>query len=147
MASHRRSYVRGRFTTLKEHMPRSHREHAEWTPERVIKWSAQIGSNTSILVEKILGSKVHPELGFRQALGLIRLKDKYGADRVERASQRALELGAHSYRFVNEMLKNKMDLAPKADQAPLREAVDSQTKEVQLALLSAENIRGAGFYH
>ncbi len=32
VASHVRSEERGRFTTLAEHMPASHRAHAEWTP-------------------------------------------------------------------------------------------------------------------
>ncbi|NIR29425.1 MAG: transposase, partial [Gammaproteobacteria bacterium] len=37
VASHRRSYLRGRHTTLPEHMPSSHRRYAEWTPERLIR--------------------------------------------------------------------------------------------------------------
>jgi transposase len=32
--SHARSYRRGGFTTNPEHMPKAHREHAEWTPSR-----------------------------------------------------------------------------------------------------------------
>ena len=148
IASHRRSYKRGGYTTLKEHMPKGHREHSEWTPERVIRWSKQIGPNTSALVEKILATKVHPQQGFMAALGLIRLEKPYGKARVENASGRALEVGAHSYQFVKQMLKNNMDGAQRGfDESPMGEQKDPVTNETQLALLSAENIRGSGYYH
>jgi transposase len=151
MASHRRSHKKGGYTTCKEHMPKSHREHADWTPERVVKWSKTIGENTALLVEKILSTKVHPQQGFRSALGLIRLADRYGKERVERASRRALELGAHSYKFVADMLKNKMDQALPVsrdiDNSPMIEERDPITNEPQMTLLSAENVRGSGYYH
>lgn len=148
VASHRRSYKRGGYTTLKEHMPKAHREYAEWTPERVISWSKQIGPNTALLVEKILSTKVHPQQGFMAALGLIRLSTPYGKERVERACARALEVGAHSYQFVKQVLKNKMDGAHLGfDESPMREQTDPVTNEIQLPLLSAENIRGSGYYY
>lgn len=148
VASHRRSYKRGGYTTSKEHMPKGHREYAEWTPERVIRWSKQIGPNAAALVEKILATKVHPQQGFMAALGLIRLEKPYGKDRVEKASARALEVGAHSYQFVKQMLKNNMDGGTKGfDESPMSESKDPVTNEIQLALLSAENIRGGSYYH
>jgi transposase len=52
ISSHRRSYKHSGFTTLKEHMPKSHREYAEWTPERVIEWSKKIGPNTAPSLRK-----------------------------------------------------------------------------------------------
>jgi transposase len=36
VASHCRSYLRGRHTTVPEHMPKSHREYLKWTPERLL---------------------------------------------------------------------------------------------------------------
>ena len=148
VASHRRSHKRGGYTTLKEHMPKSHREHAEWTPERVVNWSKIIGPNTARLVEKILATKVHPQQGFMAAMGLIRLAKPYGNERVERACGRAVEVGAFSYQFVKEMLKNKMDGADReCDPSPMCAQQDPETNETQLALLSAENIRGGSYYH
>lgn len=148
VASHRRSYKRGGFTTNPEHMPKSHREYAEWTPERVINWSKTIGPNTALLVEKILSTRKHPQQAFNAAQGLIRLSKPYGKERVERACSRALEVGAHSYQFVKEMLKNKMDGAGQEyDDGPMPPKKDPETNEVQLALLSTENIRGSDYYH
>lgn len=74
VASHRRSHARGKYTTLKEHMPASHRAHAEWSPSRMISWGTSIGVSTGVLVEKILENRPHPEQGYRSALGLIRLE-------------------------------------------------------------------------
>ncbi len=148
VASHRRSYKGGGYTTSKEHMPKGHREYAEWTPERVIRWSKQIGPNTAALVEKIMATKVHPQQGFMAALGLIRLEKPYGRARVEKACAKALEIGAHSYQFVNQVLKNNMDGANQVfDESPMTESKDQITNEIQLSLLSAENIRGSGYYH
>ena len=148
VASHRRSVKRGGYTTLKEHMPRSHREYAEWTPQRVIAWSAKIGPSAAKLVEEILKTKVHPQQGFAAALGLIRLDGPFPKERVERACKRALEVQAHSYQFVKSMLKNKMDQAePSGSDLPTQSTVDPVTKEEQLPLLGLENIRGGEYYH
>src|SRR5258708_12304592 len=38
VASHLRLTGRGRASTQTEHMPPSHRAHAEWTPSRLIAW-------------------------------------------------------------------------------------------------------------
>ena len=50
------------------------------------------------LVEAILAARPHPEQGFRSALGIIRLADRYGTERVEAACARALHLRSYSYR-------------------------------------------------
>jgi transposase len=136
VASHRRSHQRGKYTTNKEHMPASHRAHAEWSPSRMISWGTSIGVNTGVLIEKILENRPHPEQGYRSALGVIRLEKKYGKDRVEEAAGRALELKAHSYQFIAKMLINGMD-----------RAVDKSVEAQESLPLGEENIRGSGYYH
>jgi hypothetical protein len=54
VASHVRSYQRGAHTTLPEHMPKSHRAHAEWSPKRLIHWGSSIGMHTGEVVEHLL---------------------------------------------------------------------------------------------
>ena len=65
VSSHVRSYQRGMHTTIGEHMPKSHRAHAEWSPQRLIHWGVSIGVNTGAVVEHLLRSKPHPEQGYR----------------------------------------------------------------------------------
>jgi transposase len=88
VASHLRSFQRGRYTTEPAHMPDSHRRHQEWTPGRIISWAEKTGPATARLAQGILESRPHPEQGYRSCLGIVRLGDRYGAERVEAACQR-----------------------------------------------------------
>ena len=112
VASHLRSFVKHRHTTDPAHMPESHRRYARWTPSRIISWAANTGPSTAKLVEEILASRPHPEQGFRSALGIIRLADRYTAPRVEAACGRALHLRSYSYRSVESILSHGLDAQP-----------------------------------
>lgn len=135
VASHRRSMVRGMHTTDPCHMPKSHREHLEWTPERILEWASKTGSNTSLLCGKIMESRQHPEQGFRSCLGIIRLERDYGRGRLEAACQRALVMGAMSYKSISSILKNNLDR-----QLPLVPKPMTATRD-------HENLRGPDYYH
>lgn len=134
VAAHQRSYKRG-YTTLNEHMPKSHREYAEWTPERLVKWAAQTGEATAELVDTILSGLVHPQQGFNSCLGIISLSRKYGNDRVEAASKRALAIGGISYKSMKSILANGLDSKPLPERAPAKEPVQHP------------NIRGNSYYN
>ena len=60
VASHRRSRHPGRHTTVTAHMPRPHREYAEWTPRRLVAWANKTGPATAELIEQILTRRRHP---------------------------------------------------------------------------------------
>ena len=109
VASHKRSYQKGGSTTLTEHMPKAHQEHAKWTPHRIISWAKNNGESTAKLAEQIIAGRKHPQQGFRSCLGIIRLGKSYGNERLEKACQRALTIGAYSYKSVQSILKNSLD--------------------------------------
>jgi hypothetical protein len=81
----------------------------EWTPSRLIHWAETVGPATARVVSTILDSKPHPEMGYRACLGILRLAKAYSADRLEAASQRALRLGACSYRSLKSFLSRSLD--------------------------------------
>ncbi len=136
VASHARSYARGRHTTVAEHMPSSHRAHAEWTPSRILEWAEQMGPFTLALCDAILRERHHPEWGYRSCLGLFRLAKKYGAGRLDAACRRALHVGARSYAPVAAILQRNLDAQPLPDdEAP------ATTGPMH------ENVRGPGYYH
>ena len=112
VASHRRNYRQGGFTTLREHMPKSHQRHLHWTPSRIIKWAEKNGPNTQELITHILESRAHPEQGFRSCLGIMRLAKRYCPKRLEKACARALAIKACSYKSVESILKNGLDQQP-----------------------------------
>jgi transposase len=101
-------------------MPDSHRRHAEWTPSRIVAWAHKTGPATAELAEAILASRPHPEQGYRACLGIIRLADRYGAERVEAACRRALAVRAHSYRSVESILRHGLDAQPLPERGPAR---------------------------
>jgi transposase len=134
VATHVRSYQRGAHTTLPEHMPKSHRAHAEWSPKRLIQWGESIGSSTGAIVEYLLRSKPHPEQGYRACLGLLALARQYGELRLEAASGLAVRLGSPTRKSVKSILESGRDQRP-------------TTEPLALELPTHGNVRGPGYYH
>jgi transposase len=112
VASHVRSYQKGKHTTLKAHMPKAHQQYLEWTPQRMLNWAEKTGSYTAELIETILNSRPHPQQGFRSALGILRLSKAYGSERLESACKRALILHSYSYKSIASILKSGLDQKP-----------------------------------
>jgi len=134
VASHGRSREKGRHTTVAEHMPRAHREHAEWTPERVVRWAGETGPSVAAVVKRIMESRIHPQQGFRPSLGILRLGKRYGSDRVEAACRRALACEAISFRSIKSILEKGLDRQPLVAPPP------------DVPPIAHENIRGAGYF-
>jgi transposase len=135
VASYVRSYQRGVHTTLSEHMPQSHRAHAEWTPARLLSWGTAIGVHTGAVVEHLLTSKPHPEQGYRTCLGLLSLAREYGQGRLEAASALAIKLRSPTRKSVQSILRTGRDQ---------RQPVDTTE---QLDLPAHLNVRGPKYYH
>jgi transposase len=134
IAVHARNSGNGKHTTVADHMPSSHRRFADWNIERIRREASAIGPAMTTLCEVILEHRPHPEQGFRACMGILRLVKSFGADRVEAAASRALDIGAKTYGSVKSILDNNLDrqsVAPRAD-----------GKAVQ-----HPNIRGARYYH
>jgi len=137
VASHKRSAVKGRYTTELSHRPPEHQAHLAWSPERIVKWATSKGGSVGEFVEILIRSRRHPEQAYRAALGLIRLGDKYGAERLNRACARALEVGSAKYKTVQNILKNNMDQMPEKGES-----------SGQLDFLTTNaNVRGKEYYH
>jgi len=134
VASHVRRYDH-KPSTLPEHMPSSHRAHAEWTPSRLIRWGEKTGLATGRVVAGILERRPHPEQGYRSCLGLMRLGKKYGAQRLEAACERAEHLRSFSFRTVMNILASSQDR--------LRFEDESNDNDVTP---QHDNIRGAVYY-
>jgi transposase len=132
VANHLRSSRSHRPTTVADHMPSSHRRYRDWTHERILREAAATGEDTATLLELILRSRPHPEQGFRSCIGILGLRKRYGAERVDAACARALALGTRSYSSVAAILKNRQEKKASPDEQPG---------------LFHENIRGPGYYH
>ena len=134
VATHVRSSSNRKHTTVREHMPSSHQRYADWTPERIQRQANAIGPQTSALIEVIQREKTHPEQGFRACIGILRHAKTFGAERLEAACNRALEIGARSYTSVPSILKTNLD---RKRPAP---ATDGPA-------IAHDNIRGPRYFH
>ena len=132
--SHARRYDH-QPSTKPEHMPSSHRAHAEWTPSRLIHWAEKTGPAAGRVVAGILRSRPHPEQGYRACLGLMRLGRRYGNERLEAACARAEQLRSYSYRTVKNILASAQDRLPFEADSPAPPPSPSH-----------QNIRGAEYY-
>ena len=135
VASHQRSPLKGRHTTVAVHMPKAHQHYAEWTPQRLVLWATKTGEATAQVVETILASRPHPQQGFRACLGIMRLGTRYGEARLEAACRRALRIGACSYKSIESILTHDLD------QQPL------PGPPAAAPVITHSNIRGAQYYH
>jgi len=134
VAAHARTSSNYQHTTLRDHMPSSHRAYAERTPEKLRRQASHIGPNTGTLVEVILRERRHPEQGFRACTGIIRLAKSHSVERLEAACERALEINARSYASVKSILKNNLERRRR------ERATDGPA-------ITHPNIRGAGYFH
>ena len=134
IATHVRSDIAGKHTTLPEHRPKKHQD-LEWTVSRFVEKGRAIGPSTAALVERILQSRRHPELGYRSCLGILRLGNRYTNERLEAACLRAVALNTCSYRSIRSML------ATGFDRQPLQQPDESVVHQEIHA-----NVRGAGYY-
>ena len=91
VAIHPRMHQRGRYSTLKDHMPDNHRFMNEINSERLIEWSKKIGPHTSALVEATLHSRPYPQQAYRTCLGMLSLAKKHNHANLEIACQVILE--------------------------------------------------------
>ena len=133
IAVHHRRRDRGGHATIKEHMPKAHQRYAGMTPETLVARAARVGYHTAVLVERLMRDRPHPEQGYRSALGVLSLRRRFGADRLEAACDRALSCGTLSYKSVQSILTTGLDKAP-ATPAPVPPAPRH------------DNIRGADYY-
>ena len=135
VALHRRSRQKGGCTTVPEHRPKSHREHGAWPPERMRQWAGQVGPHTAELVGELLDRSAFPQERYRGCLGIIRLAQQCGSERMEAAARRALHYRTVSYASI------KAILASGADRQPLEGGEPGAGAAVEHA-----NVRGGGYY-
>jgi len=136
IASFARDLRRHAYTTLAEHMPSNHRHYLEqkgWDEEYFLKKSTAIGENTVKAIREVLQHRTFIEQSYRACIGILRLADKYGKQRLEAACARALLGHKVTYGILNKILEK---------------GLDKQALQVSLnfSLPEHQNLRGAEAY-
>lgn len=134
IASHVRNPGWRSHVTVPDHMPSSHRRHAEWTPARVLARAEKLGPSVAAFCQIVMEDRPHPEQGFRTCMGVLSLAKSYEPDRLDAACRRGVAIKARSVSSIRSILKNGLDqafLEPDVDELPLQHP----------------NIRGQKYYH
>jgi transposase len=134
VAAHVRSFRPGQFTTHEEHRPKAHQKYLQWTPGRLLHWAGKVGPCCARLVDHIMQSRPHPEMGYRSVMGIMRLGKGVGDARLEAASRRALHFGTCTYRSIQSILDHQLDQQPLEQELPFHSP-------------SHQNVRGKDYYN
>lgn len=134
IAIHQRDRRKNRYTTLPEHMPESHRQFKKqrsWNSDDYLEQASRIGEETVITITQMLASRFFPEQTYDACLGILRLAQKYGNDRLEAACRRGNQGIRITYHTIANILKNNLDQA------------SPNLVQPQLQIPEHDNIRGA----
>lgn len=133
VAVHARSRKPFSHTIAPEHMPERHKKHLAWTPHRLIAWAERTGPNTAEVIKAIFAGKPYVEMGFRPALGVMRLAESHGAEKMERVCAYALPRRLIRVSQLSQLLKME------AGQSHLFQSEEPK-------VVAHENLRGMGQY-
>ncbi|MGI0133365.1 MAG: Mu transposase domain-containing protein, partial [Candidatus Micrarchaeaceae archaeon] len=107
-ASHPRNFIEKGLSTLDEHRPPQHSLYAGMSVETFVSIASSVGTFTRQVINAILESHPNPQMGFDKCFGILfSLRDKYGDQKLETASEYAIRIGSPSYRLVKAALESK----------------------------------------
>lgn len=112
IATHDRIRSRHSYTTDEMHLAPNHRavyESRGWDASYFKRQASQVGPHTRIVIDRMLQSKSFPEQTYNSCLGILRLANKYSAQRLEKASEILADMPKVNYTLVNNILKHGMD--------------------------------------
>ena len=135
IAAHPISNKKHSFSTIEEHMPKSHQEQSKISIDMIRRWAHRIGGNTTQFIEHLMATRHMPQQSYRACLGVLRLSNAYGEYRLEKACAKALSVGADRYKHIENILKNNLEEEP----------INNDCRKTPLK--DHENIRGPNFYH
>jgi len=135
IAYHRRSTLKYKYSTVKDHLSSAHQFVSSWNPDKFISWAGAIAPVVKDYIIQILDKTDYPEQAYRSCVGILSQEKKYDRERFIKAIQRATYFGAFNYSIVKKILDPGLDqIAPADDVA------------AQMALPFHENIRGPQHY-
>ena len=108
VAVHPRNYKTGGYSTCKEHLCSQHRHYLDRSPEYYKNKALAKSKLFYQVIEKLFSQDKYPEQLYRTCDGLLALQRKTDKAQFDKACNMALEYGNYSYRFIQNIIKNKM---------------------------------------
>lgn len=124
VAYHKRDRRAGKYTTVDDHVPSSHKYILGLNPEEFIKWGTGICSEAGQYIEKLIASKKVPEQAYKSCQGLQSLTRKLGKEKFIEACRMGLDLKVYNYMFIKNVMENKENkVVPKIPVLPFHENI------------------------
>jgi len=133
IATHTRNYKAYVYTTNPEHLASTHKFVTDMDASKFLDWANKIDPFVGDLILKIIESKTHPEQAYKSCLGILSFEKKIGKERLINACKRALDYKSYSYKIIQTILENNLDL------------IDDQPEE-EYKLPTHDNIRGKNYF-
>lgn len=118
-----------------QYLKPSDRHFSQWNSNESLEWASTAGEQVRAYLAKQLAHSTIHEHGYRLTMSMKRLHNEYGAERLNAACARALEIGAEKIGSVRSILRNRLD-----------QQVNPGTNH-QEATFDHANVRGADYYH
>ena len=138
IAVHQRSSKAGGFTTNDKHLSPNIRFVKNWSVDQFIDQATKVGPQTLEYVQQVFKHKSHPEQAYKACMGLMKLAQRFGHQRIEKACHRALFYGAFTYQAVKVILEQGMDQWELGGPAP--------EEQPDIINESHPNIRGGTYF-
>jgi hypothetical protein len=134
IAHHKRNLKQHGYTSLKEHMPSSHRFVSDWNPDKFLQWASAISPEVYAYINRILENYPYPEQAYRSCVGILSLDKKVGRERLINSVKRASEYGLYNFSVIKRILQSGLD------------CFTTEEEKGDDAVIEHDNIRGADTY-
>lgn len=108
LAVHERSYMKGKYTTNKEHLCSTHQHYLNRSPEYYKEKAIKLSLNLRRLVDLIFSQDKYPEQLYRTCDGLFNLHRNTDKEIFNKACEIAISNGIFNYTSIQNIIKNKM---------------------------------------
>ncbi len=110
VATHIRSYFRGRYTTVEDHLCSTHKHYLRRSPEYYLNKAKDISEGFHQFISVLFSLKRYPEHCYRTCDGLFRLQRNSDPVKFNKACKTAMEYEQYNYKFIENIVKNNIEI-------------------------------------
>ncbi len=99
----------GKYSTQKDHLSSTHKAYSEWDLAFFQRKGAKIGPETVKYITRLILQYSYPEIGYKQANGIVNFTSGYDKGRIENACRRAFVLERCSFKTIENILRSGSD--------------------------------------
>ncbi len=112
IAIHKRDYRPGKYTALEDHLSSHHKAYSNWSLDYFQYKASKIGPSVQEYITRLILHYAYPELGYKQALGIIMFTKQYSPEQIDKACKKAMPYPSCSFYIIENILKNKLENEP-----------------------------------